>query len=218
MAWLEPSIGWIGGLAAALLQAAGFCVMARAILLGSVRPNQCSWLIWSVVATLAAAGSWQAGATWPLGGAVMNAVGCFGVLLLSLRHGEFAANRVDTTCLLAAALGLAAWLGTDDPVLGLVLFLAADACGALPTIRNVLVDPARESAAGWALLAAAGCAAVLSVEPQQWSWSWAGFGYWGGAAYVALVNIAVTAAITLARAGRGLPATAAASAAGRADA
>src|SRR5215218_5962395 len=130
MAWLEPSIGWIGGLAAALLQAAGFWLMARAILLGSVRPNQCSWLIWSVVATLAAAGSWRAGATWPLGGAVMNAPGCLAILALSLRHGHFAASRVDATCLAAAAVGSAAWLATDDPVLGLVLFLAADACGA----------------------------------------------------------------------------------------
>ena len=171
------------GVVAAGLQAVGFAVIAT----------------WSIVAALAAAGSWQAGATWPLAGAAMNALGCVLVLILSLRRGRFAANPVDLTCLAAATAGIGAWLITSEPVAGLVLFLTADACGAVPTIRNVVIDPRCESVRGWALLALAGGAAVLSVEPQQWAWSWGGFGHWGGAVYVALVNAAVAASIILAR-------------------
>ena len=129
----------------------------------------------------------------------MNALGCVLVLILSLRRGRFAANPVDLTCLAAATAGIGAWLITSEPVAGLVLFLTADACGAVPTIRNVVIDPRCESVRGWALLALAGGAAVLSVEPQQWVWSWSGFGHWGGAVYVALVNAAVAASIILAR-------------------
>ena len=55
---------------AAALQTLGFALMAVAILRGTVHPNQFSWLIWSVVASLAAASSWQTGATGPLAGAV----------------------------------------------------------------------------------------------------------------------------------------------------
>ena len=100
---------------------------------------------------------------------------------------------------MVAAVGVAGWILTDDPAIGLALFLGADACGAVPTIRNVLTDPARESVTGWGVLALAGCAAVLSVEPAQWVWSWIGFGYWGGAVYVALVNLAVALSIVLVR-------------------
>jgi hypothetical protein len=201
--------GHFGPLAAAL-QALGFALMARAILRGAVHPNQFSWLIWSIVATLAALSSWQAGATGPLAGAAMNAMGCVAILLLALRHGSFARNRVDTSCLVVAAVGVAGWLLSNDPAIGLVLFLGADACGAVPTIRNVLVDPARESVTGWAILALAGGAAVLSVEPGQWVWSWSGFGHWGGAVYVALVNLSVSLSILLVRLARAAPAAPAA--------
>ena len=68
--------------------------------------------------------------------------------------------------------------------------------------RNVLVDPARENVSGWAILALAGAAAVLSVESSQWVWSWAGFGHWGGAVYVAVVNLVVAASIVLVRLAR----------------
>jgi hypothetical protein len=200
MAVPELSIGLLAGTAAALLQTAGFAVIASAILRGAARPNCCSWLIWSLVASLAAAGSWQAGATWPLAGAVMNALGCIAVLGLSAMVGHFAVGRVDLVCLAAAGCGLSGWLATSSPVVGLALFLAADACGAVPTLRNVVVDPGAENARGWSLLALAGAAAVVSVEPAQWSWSWTGFGHWGGAVYVALVNLAVAASIPLARA------------------
>ena len=196
---LELSLVVLAGLAAAALQALGFLLIAMAMLRGEARPNRYSWLIWSVVATLAAASSWQAGATWPLAGAAMNALGCVLILALALRHGVSGRNPVDTTCLAIAGSGLALWLLTDEPVAGLVLFLGADASGAVPTIRNVLVDPARENVSGWAILALAGAAAVLSVESSQWVWSWAEFGHWGGAVYVAVVNLVVASSIVLVR-------------------
>lgn len=196
---------WSGcfGVAAAVLQLCGFLVMATALARGTIRPNPVSWLIWSTVATLAAVGSWQAGATWPLAGAAMNATGCLAILVLALRCGSLRmASRTDLACLLGAALGLAAWTATGSPAIGLLLFLAADACGALPTIRNVVLDHRSESVGGWLLLALAGVAATVSVERGQWLWSWQGFGYWGGAVYVALVNVAISAtlaAVSLAR-------------------
>ena len=199
---LELSLVVLAGLAAAALQALGFLLIASAVLRGAARPNRYSWLIWSVVAALAAASSWQAGATWPLAGAAMNALGCVLILTLALRHGAGGRNPVDTTCLAIAGSGLALWLLTDEPVAGLVLFLGADASGAVPTIRNVLVDPARESVIGWAILALAGAAAVLSVESSQWVWSWTGFGHWGGAVYVAVVNLVVASSIVLVRLAR----------------
>src|SRR3954449_6444708 len=105
----EVAIPIVAGTAAAVLQAAGFLRMALAVRRGGARPNACSWLIWSVVAALAAASSWQAGATWPLAGAVMNALGCGVVLALAAARGVFVTARVDLVCLGVATLGLAAW-------------------------------------------------------------------------------------------------------------
>lgn len=204
---LGASLAMLAGIAAAGLQALGFVLIAVAVMWGSVRPNRYSWLIWSVVAALAAASSWQAGATWPLAGAAMNALGCIVILVLALRRGCDARNRTDTTCLAVAVAGVALWLLTDEPVVGLLFFLLADASGAVPTIRGVAADPFAESAVGWSILALAGAAAVLSVEAPQWVWSWEGFGHWGGAVYVALVNLAIVSSIGLARLGRRLAAS-----------
>lgn len=113
-----------------------------------------------------------------MAGAAMNAVGSVAVLLLALRYGRYASNRTDATYLAVAAAEIVGWLLTEDPAVGLVPFLGADACGAIPTIRNVVIDTGRESVVGWTVLALAGGAAVLSVKPEQWLWSWTGFGYW----------------------------------------
>ena len=91
MALPDLSLPLVSGIAAALLQILGFVVIGAAVLRGQAKPNRCSWLIWSVVASLAAAGSWQAGATWPLAGAAMNALGCVAILVLTWRRGNFAA-------------------------------------------------------------------------------------------------------------------------------
>src|SRR4051794_1316238 len=98
----EVAIPIVAGTAAAVLQAAGFLRMALAVRRGWARPNACSWLIWSVVAPLAAASSWQAGAIWPLAGAAMNAVGCVMMLGLAVARGTFAATKVDLVCLAVA--------------------------------------------------------------------------------------------------------------------
>lgn len=187
---------------AALLQLAGFAAILTGIRAARVHPNPFSWLIWSIVASLAAASSWRAGATWPLAGAAANALGCFAVLMATLGRGGLHASRADLACLAAALAGIAGWCWTSDPVIGLLLFLAADAVGALPTLRSVARDPWSESVFGWTLLALAGLAAVLSIEPAHWRWSWLGFGHWGGAVYVAAINALVAVAIVGSRAAR----------------
>lgn len=190
-------LGW--AILSVLLQICGFLVMLAGIRRSLVRPNPFSWLIWSLVASLAAVGSWRAGATWPLAGATANALGCIAILSATLRRGVISLNRVDLSCLGTAVTGIVGWYWTDDPVLGLALFLAADAVGAIPTIRSASLDPRSESIAGWAVLMLAGTAAVLSVEALQWQWTWSGFGHWGGAVYVAAVNALVTGVIVSAR-------------------
>lgn len=187
---------------AALLQFAGFAVILAGIRVARVHSNPFSWLIWSIVAGLAAASSWQAGATWPLAGAVANALGCVAVLAVTLGCRGLDASRSDLSCLVAAVAGIAGWYWTSDPAIGLILFLGADAMGALPTLRSVARDPWAESVSGWTLLALAGLAAVLSVEPEHWRWSWLGFGHWGGAVYVAAINSLVAVAIVCGRAAR----------------
>ena len=181
------------GVVAAGLQAVGFAVIAPAIQRREARPNCCSWLIWSVVAALAAVGSWQAGATWPLAGAAMNALGC---VLCSSVPAPRAVRRQSrrpelSRCGDCRDRRLADHQRTGG---GLVLFLSP--MPAVPSDHTQRRDrPTLRERAGLGAARAAGGAAVLSVEPQQWVWSWGGFGHWGGAVYVALVNAAVAASI-----------------------
>ena len=57
MGELGQSLSMFAGVAAATLQALGFVLIAVAVMRGHVRPNRYSWLIWSVVAALAADGA-----------------------------------------------------------------------------------------------------------------------------------------------------------------
>ena len=170
-------------------------VIIAGIRRATVHPNPFSWLIWSLVASLAAAGSWRAGATWPLGGALANALGCMAVLVVTLGRGGFVANRVDLSCLAVAAAGIRRVELDERP---------SNWSGAVPGGRRCGRRPDHpHGGAGWALrerygvgpTGLGGVAAVCSVEPIQWAWTWAGFGQWGGAVYVAAVNALVTATI-----------------------
>lgn len=199
MFFADAPLPLVAAMLACLLQLAGVLRIVLAVLTGRARPNWCSWLIWSVVASLAAASSWGAGATWPVIGAVASAIGCVLILLLCRLDSATRPTRTECACLVAAGLGLLAWTLTRDPVAGLVLFLMADACGAVPTIGNALRRPEDEDLAGWALLCLSALATVASVELAQWHWSWQGIGWWGAAAHVLTVDLLITFCVLVGR-------------------
>jgi hypothetical protein len=95
----------------------------------------------------------------------------------------------------------------DDPVLGLALFLVADAAGAVPTLRNTWRDLRKEAAEPWLLSLAASAINLALVGSDAWTLTADGFAIWAFPVYLTILNGGTTALIARGRS----PVTAAAS-------
>ncbi|HEM7873031.1 TPA: hypothetical protein U2L53_005506, partial [Burkholderia multivorans] len=94
---------------------------ALAIYRRSVRPHLFTWLIWSVVTVIAAAGQFVAGAGPSAWCTAAIAVTCVLTFVASIFRGERGWTRADWVCLCAALSAIPLWMLTDDPTLSICL-------------------------------------------------------------------------------------------------
>lgn len=178
-----------------LLEIVAYAVYARSVLRGEIVLSRASWLIWAPLLWLTVLSSWQGGAGEVLVKTLATAVGVTVIALLALRFGTGGWSRSDRLCVAVTLVGIGGWAVSADPVVGLVLFILADASGAVPTIRDVLREPGRERPAYW-LICTLTCAlsAGLIDAPAGW-WSERAFVDGAYPLYVTLLNLAVLAAL-----------------------
>lgn len=140
----------IAGLIAGGLFLAAFIPYVILILDGRVRPNRATWIIWTILGFLILASyrSVGADAIWV---AVAGAIGPLVILALSVRYGEGGTAPLDLACLAGTGMGIVAWYLTSNPFVGLVIFLASDWFGSIPTIVKTWREPESESLVAWGL-------------------------------------------------------------------
>lgn len=111
---------------------------------GKIHPHPYSWIIWTIVTLVIAAGQWaKGGGVGALPTVVTGVFGCT-IFLLSLRHGFKHVHRIDHLFLAAALLAIVPWIYTKDPTLSVVAMTCIDTIGFLPTIRKAWVKPHTE--------------------------------------------------------------------------
>lgn len=143
----------LAGWAAGMLSLAAFLPYNIAMIRGRTRPNRATWWIWTAVGLLMAASYRAAGATDTLWLAVSYVIGPGVTAVIALQFGEGGWTRFDRRCLAAAGAGVLLWLATSAPLVGLIIGIAVDFIGALPTIRKARQYPASEDRVSWMLLA-----------------------------------------------------------------
>jgi hypothetical protein len=67
------------------------------------------------------------------------------------------------SCLIVAGIGVAAWVGTDQPLVALLSSLLVDAVGTFLVVTKSIEAPDTEPIMPWALYLIAGFLAALSV-------------------------------------------------------
>ncbi|WGF87231.1 hypothetical protein [Marinivivus vitaminiproducens] len=183
-----PDLMMAVALAAAALELGANGLYLRHVCLGHTVPTRMTWLIWTPLAWMGVMASIEAGATLTVIKLVMSATGTTAIMLLALRYGSGGLSRSDQACLGITVAGVCLWQALDDPVLGIVFFLIADAAGAVPSLRDAWHAPRKERVLPW-LLGLFSCLLALSVvELDRWGQGWAGFGIWVIPFYLALVN------------------------------
>lgn len=139
------------GLAAALLAVAGSVPYVRDIFKGATKPHVFTFLIWSIVTTLAFLGQWAAGGgpgAWTTG---IMAVLSICVLILSFKYGTKDITRFDLLCLIGALGAIIPWWLTSDPTISIVLATFIDVLAFFPTIRKTFFAPTSETLISYVL-------------------------------------------------------------------
>ncbi|MDP6609103.1 MAG: hypothetical protein QF463_08560 [Vicinamibacterales bacterium] len=164
-----PELTVAAGRLAGLLSLAAFVPYIVAILRGQTRPNRATWWIWTTNGLVLGASYYSSGAENTIWVPVSYVVGPMLTALLSLRYGEGSWSAFDRTCLAGAGTGLALWWWFNSPEVALVMALAVDFAGALPTIRKAYRAPETEDRTAWALFIAGNTVNLLAVEAWRFA-------------------------------------------------
>lgn len=131
---------------------------------GRTRPNVVTWFTWSIINAINTAaaftsGSWQTG-VYSLCGLVATGT----IVGLGLRNGLKHYTRFDAACQVAALLGIPLWLLTSRPEAAVLVILAVDFAGGLPTLRHAWRAPHEETLQTFAYSALAASLLLLGLE------------------------------------------------------
>ena len=152
------------GLVSASLSTIAYLPYIRDTLLRRTRPQRASWLIWSVLGSIAFFSQLYEGATDSLWFAGVQVSGTITVFLLSiwLGVGGFL-NRHDLVVLAIAAGGLVAWYLTSTAVYALAITISISLLGGMVTIRKAYLSPKSETLSTWGCSCVASAFAILAV-------------------------------------------------------
>lgn len=182
------------GLASALLSTLAFLPYIKDTYLRRTQPQRASWLIWSVLGSIAFFSQLHEGATQSLWFAGVQVSGTITVFLMSimLGRGRFL-DRGDGLVLALAAFGLLAWYLTDRAAYALAMTITISLLGGIATVAKAWRSPHSETLSTWVLsFFGSGCA-VLAVGGTNWI-------LLAYPLYLLTLNGAITAAILLGRA------------------
>lgn len=138
---------WFVIFAVALRLASG-TMYARAVFARRARPNPISWFFWALTPLIVFAAQlfdlqsvgWGIATTFALGLSPLIVFVCS--LQYNWRRAHFTPANI--TCGVLAATGIVLWLTTNDPTLGIVFSIAADAFASIPTIIKAWKQPQSE--------------------------------------------------------------------------
>ena len=170
----------------------GYPPYLRDIFHGTTKPQRASWLIWTVLGSIAFFSQLAEGATHSLWLTGTQSAGTFIIFLASLWRGEGGLAKRDIISLGVAALGLILWYFTRHAAFALLLVILVDAAGVVPTVLKSWEDPSSETMIAWVLASLGGLLGALAVG----SLSFILLIY---PLYIVIANLAVVLAILVGR-------------------
>lgn len=135
----------------------------RDILLLKTKPERASWLIWTVLGSIAFFSQLAKGATdslWLTGGQTLAVLI---ILLLSIKYGVGGLTKHDIKALIAAVIGLIIWSITKDAAWALFIVIGIDGIGTFLTAVKSYEDPESETFSTWIISGTSGIFGMLAV-------------------------------------------------------
>lgn len=152
------------GVASAVLSTIAFFPYIIDTIARRTRPHRASWLIWSVLGSIAFCSQVFEGASSSLWFAGVQVTGTIIVFVLSIRSGFGGyLSRSDYLILVAASVGLVLWYFTDNAAYALAITISISLLGGLATAVKAYNDPDSETLVTWVISLLASVCAVMSV-------------------------------------------------------
>ena len=180
------------GLTSGILSGVCYVPYVKDIFCHTTKPERASWLIWSVLGSIAFFSQLAEGATWSLWLTGLDTLGVLLIFALSIKYGVGGVNRRDCIALIAAAIGLLLWYITRHAAIALFVTMFIDATATSLTVAKAYEDPGSETLITWLIVAVAGILGMLSVGTFNLVLLSYPF-------YIFLANFAVVVAILLGR-------------------
>ena len=152
------------GLLSGILSALAFVPYIFDVIRGQTEPQRSSWLIWSILGTIALFSQIYEGALESLYFAGVQVSGTILVFLLSVRKGFGAYIRTrDILVLGAATLGVLLWYYTDNSGYALAITISISLLGGSLTVLKAYEAPESETLLTWVLSFVASIFALFAV-------------------------------------------------------
>lgn len=152
------------GIIAGILGIAGYVPYIYSILRDKTKPNRATWLIWTIVGGLLAFSYMAEGDQHSIWLPLSYFIGPLFVALLSIRYGYAQWTRLDTVCIVAAAISIIPWVLSDSAALTLVINVIIDSAGAIPTLVKTYKEPETEDLSGWLIFFIANTLQLFAIE------------------------------------------------------
>lgn len=161
---MTPTYKIVISVIAVILSFIGYGIYTRDILKGKIKPHTFTFLIWGVASSItwgiqvyggAGAGSWITFS--------VSAI-CILIFFLCLKYGEKQITKSDVFFLVLALFALFLWLVVKQPVWSIILLVATDVLGFIPTVRKSWNKPYEEGLFTWELTAFRHGLSIIALE------------------------------------------------------
>jgi len=152
------------GLLSGLLSTCAYIPYIIDTLYGRTQPQRSSWLIWSVLSSIAFFSQVYEGAGASLWFAGVQCASSIVIFTLSFRSGSGSFLKHPNPAILAAALaGLILWFFTENAAYALMITISISLLGGSVTVVKAFKDPDSETMTTWVACLLASVLALLSV-------------------------------------------------------
>ena len=110
-----------------------------------VKPHPYTWFVWTIVSCIVFFGQLAKGAGVGVIPTAAAEIFTIIIFLFSLRYGFKHITRTDTFFLIIALLGIIPWVLTKDPTVSVIIAVAIDFVGFMPTLRKTWQQPKTEA-------------------------------------------------------------------------
>lgn len=131
------------------------------------RPRVVTWFTWGLLTGISCVASVVEG-QWATA-IMLGFAAAENLLIMALgwKYGEKQFEKLDIVCLVGVITGIVAWATLDSPAAAVLVMIATDFIGGLPTLTHAYKKPHEENWSTFAMLGAASFCTLLAIQVWQ---------------------------------------------------